>query len=282
MSDFTVKDALALRVGEGFRLRDVDPASTPGFTGGEKKLDRAFDGPDDELKDLQRMLHANALREDHTGAVLLILQGMDTSGKGGVIRKVFKVFSPQGVDTVAFGRPTEQEQAHDFLWRIRQHEPEPGRIVVFDRSHYEDVLVHRVQQLSPADEIERRYGAIVDFENGLAERHVRIVKVMLHISKEFQRENLAERLERRDKHWKYDPDDITQRLLWDEYMEAFEIAMTRTSTDAAPWYCVPGDNKDYARMVVKHLLLDALRSFDMDWPEPHFDVEEERRRLAES
>lgn len=281
MSEFTVKNAQALKVREGFRISDVDPDSTPGFNGGNKQLDKQFDVPDDELKDLQRMLHANALHEGHPGSVLLILQGMDTSGKGGVIRKVFQVLSPQGIDTVAFGRPTEEELAHDFLWRIRPHVPEPGRITVFDRSHYEDVLVHRVQELSPADEIERRYGAIVDFENELAERGVSIVKVMLHISKEFQRENLQERIERRDKQWKYDPDDITQRARWDEYMEAFEIAMTRTSTDAAPWYCVPSDNKDYSRLVVKYLLLGALREMGLDWPEPHFDVAVERRRLAE-
>ncbi|MCK7641499.1 PPK2 family polyphosphate--nucleotide phosphotransferase [Corynebacterium sp. CCM 8835] len=283
MANFSTEDAKELRVGKDFVIADVDPGSTPNFKGDKGKLKKEFSEIDDELAELQEMLYANGrVHGDGAGAVLLVLQGMDTAGKGGVVRHVLGIVDPQGVDLAAFGKPTEEELAHDFLWRIRKKLPRPGRIGVFDRSHYEDVLIHRVHGLSPADEIERRYGAIVDFERELAESGVRIVKVMLHISPEFQRENLEERLERADKHWKYNPGDVTERGHWEEYQEAYEIALRRTSTDFAPWYCVPGDDKPYARMVVKYLLLDALRSMDLEWPEPDFDVAEEKRRLAES
>ncbi|MBV7293377.1 PPK2 family polyphosphate kinase [Corynebacterium sp. TAE3-ERU16] len=283
MANFSTEDAKELRVGKDFVIADVDPGSTPNFKGDKDKLKKEFSEIDDELAELQEMLYANGrVHGDGAGAVLLVLQGMDTAGKGGVVRHVLGIVDPQGVDLAAFGKPTEEELAHDFLWRIRKKLPRPGRIGVFDRSHYEDVLIHRVHGLSPADEIERRYGAIVDFERELAESGVRVVKVMLHISPEFQRENLEERLERADKHWKYNPGDVTERGYWEEYQEAYEIALRRTSTDFAPWYCVPGDDKPYARMVVKYLLLDALRSMDLEWPEPDFDVAEEKRRLAES
>ncbi|MCX7443811.1 PPK2 family polyphosphate--nucleotide phosphotransferase [Corynebacterium sp. P7003] len=282
MANFSTSDAKELRVGADFVLSDVDPGSTPNFKGDRDKLRKEFSEIDEELSELQEMLYANGRVSADTGAVLLVLQGMDTAGKGGVVRHVLGLVDPQGVDLASFGKPTEEELAHDFLWRIRKKLPRPGRIGVFDRSHYEDVLIHRVHGLSYADEIERRYGAIVDFERELVESGVRIVKVMLHISPEFQRENLEERLDRADKHWKYNPGDVTERGYWAEYQEAYEIALRRTSTEHAPWYCVPGDDKPYARMVVKYLLLDALRSMDLDWPEPDFDVDAEKRRLAES
>lgn len=282
MANFSTSDAKELRVGADFVLSDVDPGSTPNFKGDRDKLRKEFSEIDEELSELQEMLYANGRVSADTGAVLLVLQGMDTAGKGGVVRHVLGLVDPQGVDLASFGKPTEEELAHDFLWRIRKKLPRPGRIGVFDRSHYEDVLIHRVHGLSSADEIERRYGAIVDFERELVESGVRIVKVMLHISPEFQRENLEERLDRADKHWKYNPGDVTERGYWAEYQEAYEIALRRTSTEHAPWYCVPGDDKPYARMVVKYLLLDALRSMDLDWPEPDFDVDAEKRRLAES
>ncbi|MBI9000547.1 PPK2 family polyphosphate--nucleotide phosphotransferase [Corynebacterium sp. CCM 9185] len=283
MANFSAEDAKTLRVRQDFNLADVAPGDTPNFKGDKNKLKKEFSEIDDELSELQEKLYANGRASaGSAGAVLLILQGMDTAGKGGVVRHVLGIVDPQGVDLAAFGKPTEEELSHDFLWRIRKKLPRPGQIGVFDRSHYEDVLIHRVHGLSPADEIERRYGAIVEFERELAESGVRIIKVMLHISPEFQRENLEERLERADKHWKYNPGDVTERGYWEEYQEAYEIALRRTSTDVAPWYCVPGDNKPYARMVVKYLLLDALRSMDLEWPEPDFDVEEEKQRLAES
>lgn len=282
MAKVSIKEAEALRVDEDFVLADVDPDSTPGVK--KSNVDEAFEKYDEEIADLQECLYANARAGvEGTGSILLVLQGMDTSGKGGIIRKVVgDVLDPQGVQITAFGKPTEEEKKHDFLWRIAPHLPEPGMVSVFDRSHYEDVLVQRVRELAPPEEIERRYGAIVDFEAEAAAKGTKIIKVMPHISKEFQGENLRERIEREDKHWKYNPGDIEDRMLWDEFQEAYEIALKRTSTDVAPWYCVPSDNKDYCRTVVKTLLLKALRELDLEWPEPDFDPEVELNRLEES
>ena len=282
MAKVSIKEAEALRVDEDFVLADVDPDSTPGVKKGN--VDKAFAKYDEEIADLQECLYANARAGvEGTGSILLVLQGMDTSGKGGIIRKVVgDVLDPQGVQITAFGKPTEEEKKHDFLWRIAPHLPEPGMVSVFDRSHYEDVLVQRVREMAPPEEIERRYGAIVDFEAEAAAKGTKIIKVMPHISKEFQGENLRERIEREDKHWKYNPGDIEDRMLWDEFQEAYEIALKRTSTDVAPWYCVPSDDKDYCRTVVKTLLLKALRELDLEWPEPDFDPEVELKRLEES
>jgi len=283
MDKFTMDEAFQHRVGPDFSLADVDPGSTPGFEWDKKDWEREFHEHDDELDELQEKLFANGrAKVPGTGAVLLVLQGIDTSGKGGVVRHVFRAFDPQALKIASFGAPTAEERKHDFLWRVRPQEPEIGQIAVFDRSHYEDVLIQRVRQMAPPEEIERRYGAIVDFEKEMADRNVRIIKVMLHISREFQAENLLERLEDPEKHWKYNPGDIDERMIWDEYQEAYEIAMTRTSTDHAPWYCIPGDNKKYARMAVKYLVLDALRSLDLTWPPADVDVEAEKERLANS
>ena len=276
-------EALSHRVGSGFRLADVDPSSTPGFEWDKEDWEREFHEHDDELDELQEMLFANGRSGvPGTGGVLLVLQGMDTAGKGGVIRHVFRAFDPQALKIRSFGPPTAEERQHDFLWRVRPQEPAVGQIAVFDRSHYEDVLIQRVRGMAPPEEIERRYGAIVDFERDMASRNVRIIKVMLHISKEFQKENLLERLENPEKHWKYNPGDLDERELWDEYQEAYEIAMKRTSTDFAPWYCIPGDRKKYARMAVKYLVLDALRSMDLTWPPADFNVELELERAQKA
>ena len=280
MSKLTVEEAKQFFVGPDFQLVDVDPAATPGVS----DVDDAFKDYDDDLDELQEMLFANgrAGNED-AGSILLVLQGMDTSGKGGIVRNVIgATMDLQGVRVQGFGRPTEEEAAHDFLWRFTPHLPKPGQIAVFDRSHYEDVLVQRVKQMAPPEEIERRYGAIVDFENELAANGTKIIKVMPHISREFQAENLKKRIERADKHWKYNPSDIEDRKLWSQFMAAYQIAMTRTSTEVAPWYCIPSDNKKYCRTVVKALLFDALKSLNLEWPAADFDPEVELERLANS
>ncbi|MCT1413515.1 PPK2 family polyphosphate--nucleotide phosphotransferase [Corynebacterium sanguinis] len=283
MARISVEEAQQFRVDENFQLADVDPTATPGLDS-DKKVDKAFDTFDDELEDLQEMLFANARAgNSDAGSILLILQGMDTSGKGGLIKHVVgSTMDLQGVRVHAFGPPTEEERAHDFLWRFEPHVPEPGMVAVFDRSHYEDVLVQRVKQMAPPEEIERRYGAIVEWESELAARGVEIIKVMPHISREFQEENLRERILNEEKHWKYNPGDIDDRRLWSQYMAAYQIALTRTSTDAAPWYCIPSDNKDYCRTVVKTLMYDALKSLGLSWPEADFDPEVELERLAHS
>lgn len=280
MSTLTFEEAQQFRVGPNFQIEDVDPAATPGVS----DVDTAFHASDQELDSLQECLYANGRAgNEKAGSVLLVLQGMDTSGKGGIIRHVIgETMDLQGVHVHAFGRPTEEEAAHDFLWRITPHLPQPGQVSVFDRSHYEDVLVQRVRQMAPPEEIERRYGAIVDFENELAANGTKIIKVMPHISRAAQEKNLRKRIERPEKHWKYNPGDIDDRRLWSEFMAAYQIAMTRTSTDTAPWYCIPSDNKTYCRTVVKTLLVDAFRSLNLDWPAGDFDKDVELERLANS
>lgn len=271
-----------LRVGDGFDLADVDPDSTPGYGGGkaEGALDLAAGA--DELDALQERLYAASRSEATDASVLLVLQAMDSAGKGGIVRHVVGSVDPQGISLAAFKKPTEQERAHDFLWRIRKRLPEPGFIGVFDRSHYEDVLIGRVRALAPEDEIERRYAAINTFEADAAAGGTRIIKVMLHISKDEQKARLGERLERPDKHWKYNPGDIDERELWDHYMAAYDVAFDRTSTDVAPWYVVPANRKWFARLAVQHLLLEALEGIDPQWPVATFDVEVEKARLAAS
>lgn len=283
MGKFKIHDALDLRAGKNFRLAGVDPAATPGFSGSKADLAARFARYDEELYELQERLFANGrAHEDGAPSLLVVLQGMDTSGKGGAIRNVFSVFDPQGTKTVGFGKPTDEELAHDFLWRIRKHDPLPGQIVAFDRSHYEDVLIQRVHKWVDEDEVDRRFAAIRDYEQELAGRSVKILKIFLHISPQFQKENLLERTEREDKYWKYDPSDIEERGYWDEYMAAYEDAIRRTDEIWAPWYVLPTDNKKYARMALKFLIVDALRHLELSWPAPDFDPEQERQRILDA
>ncbi|MBS9780781.1 MAG: PPK2 family polyphosphate--nucleotide phosphotransferase [Corynebacteriaceae bacterium] len=283
MGKFKIHDALDLRAGKNFRLADVDPAATPGFSGSKADLAARFARYDEELYELQERLFANGrAHEDGAPSLLVVLQGMDTSGKGGAIRNVFSVFDPQGTKTVGFGKPTDEELAHDFLWRIRKHDPLPGQIVAFDRSHYEDVLIQRVHKWVDEDEVDRRFATIRDYEQELAGRNVKILKIFLHISPQFQKENLLERTEREDKYWKYDPSDIEERGYWDEYMAAYEDAIRRTDEIWAPWYVLPTDNKKYARMALKFLIVDALRHLELSWPTPDFDPEQERQRILDA
>lgn len=264
-----------------FRLAAVDPSSKPGYAGDKSSGAADLASAGAALGGLQERLFA-ASRTGAAQRVLLILQGMDTSGKGGIMRHVIGAVDPQGVSHHAFKAPTAAEAKRDFLWRIEKQLPPAGHIGVFDRSHYEDVLIHKVRGLSPAAEIERRYGAINDFEADLVERDTTVIKVMLHLSKDEQRTRLAERLDRADKHWKFNPGDIDEREHWDGYMAAYETAIRRTHTAAAPWFVVPADRKWYARLAVATLLREALEAIDPQWPAADFDVEEQRRRLAAS
>lgn len=281
-SRWSTSAADALRVETGFRLDDIHPRSTPGYDGDKDAGKADLDTGRRPLEDLQERLFAQSVAGTATGSVLLVLQAMDTAGKGGIVRHVVGAVDPQGVELASFKKPTAEELSHDFLWRIEKRLPDAGRLGVFDRSHYEDVLIGRVRSLAPAAEIERRYGAIVAFEAQAAEMGIRVVKVMLHISKDEQRARLAERLERPDKHWKYNPGDVDERELWDDYMEAYQVAIERTSTPIAPWHVVPADRKWYARLAVQQLLIDALADIDPQWPAAGYDVDEEKRRLAAS
>ncbi|SDH40296.1 polyphosphate:nucleotide phosphotransferase, PPK2 family [Arthrobacter subterraneus] len=279
--DFSVSPTQSLLAGPDVDLRQIDPSSTPGFEGGKEAGKARLAAGKEVLSELQEKLFAES-RFGSDISVLLILQAMDTAGKGGIVRHVVGAVDPQGVQHHAFKAPTEEEKRHDFLWRVRRELPGPGMIGVFDRSHYEDVLIHRVRKLTEPEVIEERYGAIREFEAGLAGAGTRVVKVMLHLSKEEQKNRLTERLERKDKHWKYNPGDLAERALWDEYQQAYQIAIERTSTPDAPWFVVPADRKWYARIAVQQLLTDALAAMQLSWPKADFDVEAEKERLAAS
>jgi len=264
----------------------VDLSSIPtrpkGIEGvvGKQSLEEALADLAPELADLQERLWA----EKTTGSrrrILLVLQGMDTSGKGGVLRHTVGLVDPQGVMITSFKAPTELELQHDFLWRIEKALPEPGHIGVFDRSHYEDVLIVKVHGWADAPEIERRYGAINDFEARLVDDGVTIVKCMLHISAEEQEKRLLARLDDPTKYYKFNPGDVDERRLWPAYQRAFEVALERTNTEAAPWYVVPSDSKAMRNYAVGRLLLDALRRLDPQWPPADFDIEVERKRLED-
>ena len=267
-------------VGDGFDLAKVDTSSTPGAVD-RKHAEKELASRVGELGELQEKLYAES-KFGGTRSVLLVLQAMDTAGKGGIIRHVVGGVDPQGVHLHAFKAPTDEEKAHDFLWRVRRQLPQPGIIGVFDRSHYEEVLIHRVRGFSTPETIEKNYAIINDFEAEVTASGTTIIKVMLHISKDEQKARLQERLDRPDKHWKYNPGDIDERQHWNAYMDAYGVAIARTSTDSAPWYVVPADRKWYARLAVQHLLLDALRGFALEWPAADFDVEAEKKRLAAS
>ena len=263
-------------------VTDFDPRATPGFTAKKAQGKKVLAARNELLSELQERLYAQHHGQDGGRSVLLIVQGMDTSGKGGIMRHVVGAVDPQGVDITAFKAPTRAEKRHDFLWRIRRHAPASGMIGVFDRSQYEDVLIHRVRGWADAQEIRRRYTAINAFERELTEAGTVVVKVMLHLSRAEQGERLRERLERPDKQWKFAPGDVDERARWEEYMEAYTRALRATSTVGNPWTVVPADRKWYARLTVQQLLLDALRGIDPQWPPADFDVTEQIERLAET
>ncbi|WP_435198418.1 polyphosphate kinase 2 family protein [Janibacter sp. GS2] len=271
----------ALRADPGTELAGIAPRSTPAFGGDKSDGREALDDLVAAVSDLQERLFAESVAGG-TRSILLVVQGMDTSGKGGIMRHVVGAVDPQGVDITSFKAPTAEEQKHPFLWRIRKALPTAGQIGVFDRSHYEDVLVVRVHDLVPRAQWARRYGQINTFEESVADQDTTIIKVLLHISKEEQEERLAERLERPEKHWKFTPGDIDEREYWDDYAQAYQAVIDKTSTDVAPWYVVPADRKWYARLAVMTLLKEHLEALDPQWPEASFDVEQQQERLKDS
>jgi len=221
------------------------------------------------LRALQELLYAEGKRK-----VLIVLQAIDTGGKDGTIRHVFNGVNPQGVKVTSFKAPTPKELAHDYLWRIHQHTPGSGEIMIFNRSHYEDVLVVRVRNLVQQEVWERRYAHINDFERMLADEGTTILKFFLHISKDEQKARLQSRLDDPHKHWKFDVGDLKDRALWDDYMHAFEVMLSETSTEWAPWYIVPANRKWYRNLVVSDVLLETLEGFDMRYPEPADNLDE--------
>ena len=255
-------------------LPRIDPLGHPGIAGKPEAL-KEQGATALRLAELQERLYA-----EHTRSVLVVLQGMDTCGKGGTIEHVFRSVNPSGLSVAAFKRPTEEELAHPFLWRIERRLPGPGHITIFDRSHYEDVVVVRVHGLVPEEEWRARYAQIVAFEERVRAAGTSIVKVYLHISFEEQRRRLLARLGDPDKHWKFNEGDLEERSRWPAYMAAYEDAIARCHTEAAPWYVVPADRKWYRNWAVERLVVETLEQMDPHYPRPQLDVEALRERLA--
>jgi PPK2 family polyphosphate:nucleotide phosphotransferase len=277
-SPWTHHPAEQLRAGSDWAFAGFEPDSTPGFVGNRKDAERHMARQGEHMSLLQEKLFASG-RTGGTRSVLLVLQGMDTSGKGGIVRHVLGMVDPQGVAHRSFGVPTEEERAHHYLWRIRNALPPAGRIGVFDRSHYEDVLVVRVNHLVQGEPWEERYAEINAFEKEVVDAGTVMVKCALMISPHEQYDRLRERLERPDKHWKFNPSDIDERAHWPQYMEAYEAAIRATSSDIAPWYVIPANSKWFARLAVTELLLGALESLHLSWPLADFNVAEQMARL---
>ena len=216
-----------------------------------------------QIAQLQELLYAQRQRK-----LLVVLQGMDTSGKDGTIRALFSQINPMGLRGVTFKAPSSQELAHDYLWRVHQQVPAKGEITIFNRSHYEDVLITIVQDMIDEKECKRRYAHIRDFERMLAETGTVIVKIMLHISKDEQRKRLQERLDDPEKQWKFDEGDIVQRKKWDDYQRAYERAIEATDADHAPWYVIPADSKTHRNLLISSLLLEIMQNLKLSYPEP--------------
>ncbi|MFZ5916884.1 MAG: polyphosphate kinase 2 family protein [Chloroflexota bacterium] len=249
-------------------LGQWDPEDKSAFDGGKKAAQPILTALNERLEALQELLYAEGKRR-----VLIVLQALDTGGKDGVIRHVFEGVNPQGVRVAAFGVPTPEELAHDYLWRVHKHTPGKGQIVIFNRSHYEDVLVVRVHNLVTPEVWRRRYGHINDFERMLADEGTTILKFYLHISKDEQKERLQARLDEPEKRWKFKPGDLKERELWPAYVQAYEEMLSRTSTDWAPWYIVPANSKWYRNLVVARIIVDTLAGLGMSYPQPKENLE---------
>jgi PPK2 family polyphosphate:nucleotide phosphotransferase len=278
----SVRAALRLEPGKPADPTAIDPAAIPIGPKSKQKAARDAGRVASELDDLQEALYAQGAAGGGRRRLLLVLQGMDTSGKGGTIRHAAGVFNPQGLHIASFKKPTPEELRHHFLWRIRRQVPSPGMIGVFDRSHYEDVLIVRVDQLVPEAQWRSRYDEINDFEAELVADGVTIVKCFLHISPQEQRERLLARLDNPAKHWKYNPADVDNRAKWNDYQFAYAEALQRCGTAIAPWYVIPSDRKWYRNWAVTRILLETLRELDPRYPPARFDVAAERARLMAS
>jgi PPK2 family polyphosphate:nucleotide phosphotransferase len=278
-------DLLAVRPGE-LNLAAIDPRSTPGVPDERavQKQPKQWSSSQvaaigEELASYQERLFAAAKKGAANQRVLLVLQAMDCGGKDGAVRNVTQGMNPAGMKAVSFGPPDDEERQHDFLWRIRRALPPAGYVGIFNRSHYEDVLVVRVHNLVPEQVWSPRYDAINTFESEQASDGLKLVKVMLHISKDEQKQRLLARLDDPTKHWKYSPGDLTERSFWQDYQQAYEDALNKCSTDEAPWYVVPADRKWYRNWAVANLLRQAFADLDPQYPEPGFEVAAERARL---
>ncbi|SDL54888.1 PPK2 family polyphosphate kinase [Arthrobacter sp. ok362] len=270
-----------LKVGKGFSLESLDPGSTPGYDGDKADGEQLLEELDGKLAQLQEQLFAESLFGG-TKRILLILQAMDTAGKGGIVTHVMGTMNPHGVQLKSFKAPTPEEKSYDFLWRIEKEVPAAGMVGVFDRSHYEDVLIHRVHRWASPEELERRYRAINEFEARQAAAGTKIVKVMLHIGRDEQKDRLLARLDDSAKQWKYSSGDLKERAFWADYMDAYQKAIEKTNTELVPWHVVPANKKWYARIAVQQLLLEALDGMNLQWPVPDLDLDMERELVRRS
>jgi PPK2 family polyphosphate:nucleotide phosphotransferase len=264
-----------IRPGKNINLSDWDPESTPAWKSDKDDAEKCIQELNTKLEALQELLFAQGKHK-----ILIVLQGMDTSGKDGVIRRVFEGVNPQGVRVASFKVPTAPELAHDYLWRIHQQVPGRGEMVIFNRSHYEDVLVVRVHNLVPPEQWKRRYAQINHFEQMLLEEGTTILKFFLHIDAEEQRERLLARLDEPAKRWKFNPGDLEERKLWDEYQKAYESALSKTSQDGAPWIIVPANRKWYRDLIISAALVDTLKDLKMEYPLPAEDLDAYRTELG--
>ncbi|HZP76697.1 MAG TPA: polyphosphate kinase 2 family protein [Pseudolabrys sp.] len=259
--------------GARLRLGKIDPS----FTGKHDAHDKAkkeIEKQVERMRELQYLLYA-----DGTRSLLIVLQALDAGGKDGVIGHLFSGMNPQGTFVVPFKRPTAEEAAHDFLWRTHRHAPARGQVVIFNRSHYEDVLVTRVHETVPRALWSKRYDIINAFENALIENGTKILKFYLHISPEEQLERFKDRLDDPERRWKISEDDYSERKLWPKYIEAYEDAMMRTSTQQAPWYVIPANHKWFRNLAISHIVADTMDDMGLTLPRPHVDLAEIRRKF---
>lgn len=270
-----------LRAHSAFELSCFDTSATPAFSGHRSDGEKLMAERGKLLAELQERLYAEG-RAGGRRAVLCIAQGLDTAGKGGIARHVMGMVDPQGVQLHSFGVPTEEEAAHHYLWRIRKELPHPGKIGVFDRSHYEDVLVVRVENLVAEEVWRERYAEINEFEKEITDSGITICKFALMVNYEEQGLRLMARLDRPDKRWKYSPNDLNTRARWDDYQAAYSDVFRLTSTEYAPWYVIPADKKWYARLAITEILTRTMAELRPNWPEPEFDVAQQRAALAET
>lgn len=254
-----------VRLRKEFRLSSIDPADTQDLDDRKAAL-KQLKTNRKRIAELQERLYAESRR-----SVLLVLQALDAGGKDSTIEAVTRGINPQGCTVTCFKAPSAEELAHDFLWRIHEHVPGKGKIAIFNRSHYEDVLIVRVLGLAPPELVEKRYEHINRFEELLSDHGTRILKVLLHISPPYQLEQFRERLEDSTKWWKFNPEDLEKRKDWKKYEEAFEIALNRCSTRSAPWYVIPAEHKWFRTLAVSQLLLETLEEMDPQYPQPSFD-----------
>ncbi len=260
-------EAYVVPEGSKVKLREEDADDTSLCPdGGKNSTQELFDSLRDEIQTLQKVLYAQGKHR-----VLVIIQAMDTGGKDGCVKHVFSRVDPQGIHVRSFKKPSEEDLAHDFLWRVHPHVPGDGDIMIFNRSHYEDIIAVRVKKLLPDEVWRRRYRHIVEFERMLAEEGTKIVKIFLHISKDEQKRRLEKRLKNPNKHWKFNPDDLADRQRWDDFQRAYEDLIEKTSTRFAPWHIIPGDHKWYRNLCVAKLFANVLEGLDLKFPEVDFD-----------